>query len=92
MPSTPTKRARACSWLRVNFDILGFIPARPSRVSVRTSRPGRTIELVEATLTVDDRAVVRAQAWRLSTHDSSPVAGVELAPMPGPDVFEPWAG
>ncbi|MEP7330624.1 MAG: thioesterase family protein [Terracoccus sp.] len=77
---------------RVNFDILGFIPARPSLVTVRTSRPGRTIELVEATLSVDDRAVVRAQAWRLSTHDSSPVAGVELDPMPGPEAFEPWAG
>ncbi|MEO6997988.1 MAG: thioesterase family protein [Terracoccus sp.] len=77
---------------RVNFDILGFIPARPSRVTVRTLRPGRTIELVEATLSVDDRAVVWAQAWRLATHDSSTVAGVELDPIPGPDAFELWAG
>ena len=35
---------------RISFDILGMIPARPSRVEVRTTRPGRTIELVEATL------------------------------------------
>ncbi|MER7072177.1 thioesterase family protein [Terrabacter sp. NPDC000476] len=77
---------------RLSFDILGVIPARPSRVEVRTTRPGRTIELVEATMTVDDRAVVRAHAWRLAAHDSTPVAGVELEPIPGPDDLPEWAG
>lgn len=77
---------------RVNFDILGFIPARPGRVSVRTTRPGRTIELVEAELRVDDRVVVRAQAWRLAAHDSTAVAGVELEPIPGPEAFPAWEG
>ncbi len=77
---------------RINFDILGFIPARPSAVSVRTTRPGRTIELVEAELRVDDRVVVRAQAWRLAHHDSAAVAGVELEPIPGPEEFEAWEG
>ena len=77
---------------RISYDILGMIPARPSRVEVRTTRPGRTIELVEATLTVDDRPVVRADAWRLSAQDSSPVAGVELDPMPGPHDFPEWHG
>ncbi|GAA2029626.1 thioesterase family protein [Terrabacter terrae] len=77
---------------RISFDILGMIPARPSRVEVRTTRPGRTIELVEATMLVDDRAVVRAEAWRLAAHDSQAAAGVELAPIPGPDEMEPWSG
>lgn len=77
---------------RLNFDILGFIPARPSRTSVRTTRPGRTIELVEAELSVDERVVVRAQAWRLAAHDSTAVAGVELEPMPGPGAFPSWEG
>lgn len=77
---------------RLSFDILGVIPARPSRVEVRTTRPGRTIELVEATLSVDDRVAVRAQAWRLATHDSAPVAGVELDGIPGPDDLVPWDG
>lgn len=77
---------------RVSFDILGMIPARPSRVSVRTTRPGRSIELVEAVLSVDGRDVVRANAWRLAAHDSSPVAGVEFEPMPGPDAFPEWRG
>lgn len=77
---------------RIGFDILGFIPARPSTVTVRTSRPGRTIELVEASLSVDDRVVVRAHAWRLEQHESAAVAGVELDPMPGPDAFPTWTG
>jgi len=77
---------------RVSFDILGMIPARPSGVAVRTTRPGRSIELVEAVLSVDGRDVVRAHAWRLAAHDSSPVAGVEFEPMPGPDDFPEWDG
>lgn len=77
---------------RISFDILGMIPARPSEVTVRTTRPGRSIELVEATMSVDGRDVVRAHAWRLAAHDSSPVAGVEFEPMPGPDEFPEWHG
>ncbi|TQN46118.1 thioesterase superfamily protein [Humibacillus xanthopallidus] len=77
---------------RISFEILGVIPARASRVEVRTTRPGRTIELVEATLSVDDRVAVRAQAWRLATHDSAPVGGVELDGIPGPDELVPWEG
>jgi hypothetical protein len=77
---------------RVSFDILGMIPARPSRVTVHTTRPGRSIELVEATMSVDGRDVVRAHAWRLSAHDSTPAAGVEYEPMPGPDEFPEWRG
>ena len=77
---------------RISYDILGMIPARPSTVAVRTTRPGRTIELVEATLSVDDRPVVRAEAWRLARHDSMPVAGVALDPMPGPEEFPAWEG
>ena len=77
---------------RISYDILGMIPARPSTIHVRTSRPGRTIELVEATMSVDGRVVVRAEAWRLARHDSTPVAGVELEAMPGPDDFAEWQG
>ncbi|GAA6525282.1 thioesterase family protein [Intrasporangium sp. DVR] len=77
---------------RVSFDILGMIPARPSLVTVRTTRPGRSIELLEGTLSVDGRDVVRAHAWRLAAHDSTPVAGVEFEPMPGPDEFPEWRG
>lgn len=77
---------------RISFDILGMIPARPFTVDVRTARPGRTIELVEATMVVDDRAVVRGHAWRLARSDTSEVAAVELDAMPAPELFPEWDG
>lgn len=77
---------------RISYDILGVMRARPTTIEVRTVRPGRTIELVEATMLVDDRAVVLARAWRLATGDSTAAAGLELDPMPGPDEFPPWDG
>lgn len=67
---------------KVTFDVYGFIPLRPTLVHVRTIRPGRTIELVEAEFTVDGRTIIVARAWRLSKQDSSPVAGADLEPMP----------
>ena len=76
---------------RITYDILGFIPLAQSRVRVRTVRPGRTIELVEATLEVAGRDVVRATAWRLSRQDTTAVEGGEIPPLPGPDVMPHWA-
>lgn len=77
---------------KVTFDILGMIHRSESTVSTRTLRPGRTIELVEATLSSGGRDVVRATAWRLSTQDTAPVAGSTSEPMPGPDGLGRWDG
>ena len=84
---------------RISFDILGMIHAAPSRIRTRTLRPGRTIELIEATMSVGDRDVVRATAWRLSRQDTSAVSVVEDPPLPAPPAWEPsetmhqtWAG
>jgi Thioesterase-like superfamily len=60
---------------RVTYEILGLIPLELTTVKVRTIRPGRTIELLEAVASVGGRDVVRAQAWRLATQDTSAVAG-----------------
>jgi len=60
---------------RISFDILGIIGLGETHVHVETTRPGRTIELVEATLTTGDRPAVRARAWRLQTSDTTEVAG-----------------
>jgi hypothetical protein len=60
---------------RVSYEILGLIPLQPTTVRVRTVRPGRTIELVEAVASAGGREVVRALAWRLSVQDTSAVAG-----------------
>lgn len=60
---------------RVTFEILGLIPALPTTITVRTVRPGRTIELVEAVAVAGGREVVRASAWRLARTDTAGVAG-----------------
>ncbi|GAA4618634.1 thioesterase family protein [Saccharopolyspora hordei] len=76
---------------RIGFDILGKIDLDEFEVRVETVRPGRTIELVEATAIIADRPVVRARAWYLSAQDTSAVAGGGAEPLPHPDTLEPWA-
>lgn len=77
---------------RITYEILGMIAAEPTTVEVRTTRPGRTIELLEATASVAGRTVVRATAWRLSRQDTSAVAGGLPEAMPGPDGLPAWEG
>ncbi|MFI5061375.1 MAG: thioesterase family protein [Actinomycetales bacterium] len=62
---------------RVGFDILGFLAADECEIRVETVRPGRTIRLVEATVEIADRTVVRARAWYLAAFDTVSVAGGE---------------
>ncbi len=75
---------------RVTFEILGLLPAAPTRVEVRTVRPGRTIELVEATASAGGREVLRATAWRLQRSDTAAVAGGLPAPLPPVEQCSPW--
>jgi len=75
---------------RITYDILGLIPLAESHVRVRTLRAGRTIELVEATMGVAGRDVVRATAWRLSKQDTAVVEGGEIPPVAGPDTLPHW--
>jgi hypothetical protein len=75
---------------RITFEILGLIAADDFEVVVEVVRPGRTIELLEATLVVGDRPAIRARAWRLTHLDTSAVAGGQPDPMPGPDPLPDW--
>ncbi len=75
---------------RVTYEILGLIPLAATTVQVRTLRPGRTIELLEAVASVGGRDVVRAQAWRLATQDTSAVAGGLPSAMPSPERCAPF--
>ncbi|MFC6715520.1 thioesterase family protein [Branchiibius cervicis] len=69
---------------RISFEILGLIPLADTTVVVETIRPGRTIELIEATAIIEDRPRIRARAWRLAISDDvADVAGVELPGMAG---------
>ena len=84
---------------RISLDILGAVPVADLTVSTRTLRPGRNVELVQAELAADGRAVLRAQAWRmrageLALPDAAPGAPVdpvpEFATEDGP--FYDWSG
>jgi hypothetical protein len=70
---------------RIAFDILGALPREDMDLSVRTVRPGRTIELVEARAAIGGRDVVAARAWLLAVHESAPVAGGAPGALPPPE-------
>ncbi|MCU1480102.1 MAG: thioesterase [Subtercola sp.] len=76
---------------RISFDILGFLAADDCTVSVVTIRPGRTIELIEATGTIGGRTAVLARAWFIGVVDTSAVAGGEPPALPAPDSLTRWA-
>lgn len=75
---------------RLSVDILGPVRIEPVEVEVTVLRPGRTIELAEVVVTQAGRAVVRARAWRLSTQDTSAVAGGTGPTLPDPATATPW--
>lgn len=67
---------------RLSYDILGTLPMDVVDVEVRVVRPGRTIELVEATLSHAGRAGLVLRAWLLDRRDTHEVAASELDPIP----------
>jgi acyl-CoA thioesterase len=74
---------------RLSFDILGPVPIAPLSVETRVLRPGRRVEQVEATLSDDERPIMRMTAWRMRVDES---LGVEVGtepPPPGPETGEP---
>jgi hypothetical protein len=75
---------------RISYDILGLIPLQEGVVVVRTLRPGRTIELVEASLEIEGRTAVRATAWRLSRQDTVSVEGGYPPDLPPVDTMSAW--
>jgi hypothetical protein len=75
---------------RVSFDIFGRLAADDCEITVKTIRPGRTIELVEATLVIRDRVVATARAWFLGAVDTGAVAGGGASPLPAPEDLADW--
>lgn len=75
---------------RVSFDILGTVPVGVVETSVEVLRAGRTIELVQATLRYDGRAIVIARAWLMRTWDTAGIAGTTLPAIAGPAGMPPW--
>lgn len=51
---------------RITYDILRPVPIAPLSVEARVLRPGRSVELLEATLADERGEVIRASAWRIA--------------------------
>jgi len=72
---------------RITIEVLRPVPLAPLTVASRVVRPGRNVELLEATMAEpgeDARPIARAVAWRLRIDDS--VAALDSGPPPpGPD-------
>jgi hypothetical protein len=54
---------------RVTVEILAPVPIEPLTVRARVVRPGRSVELVEASLEGPDGELMRARGWRLAEAD-----------------------
>jgi hypothetical protein len=68
---------------RVTAEILRPVPIADLRVEARTVRPGRSVALIEASLSAGDDAVVRASAWVIRTTDLD-VPAQPTVPSPAP--------
>ncbi len=73
---------------RLTFEILGAVPVAEVEVETRVVRPGRTVELLEASLSAGGRPVMTARAWRLPVTDVDP-AGDQPAPIARPSEADP---
>ena len=70
---------------RFTCEILRPVPVGEISVAARLARPGRSVELVEATASAGGREVARAAAWRVRRTPSATVAPRLPAPAALPD-------
>ena len=67
-----TRSDEALSIARFTADMLGPIPQGTMRIETHVVRPGRRIEMIEASLWAGDRLAVKASAWLIrATTDST---------------------
>jgi acyl-Coa thioesterase superfamily protein/acyl-CoA thioesterase superfamily protein len=72
---------------RITFEILKPVPIGPVRVEAEVVRPGRSVQMVEASLCNDDGELMRARAWCLRTKPIEIPGDVLSTPAPplGPE-------
>ncbi len=69
---------------RVTVELLGAVPVAEVTVEARVTRPGRSVELVEATLTSAGRVAARASGWRVLRNAEAEVASRARTALPMP--------
>lgn len=69
---------------RITCEILGPVPLEPLTVEARVVRPGRSVEMLEASLAGPDGERMRARAWRLLPGEDELHLDEQERP-PGPD-------
>jgi acyl-Coa thioesterase superfamily protein len=68
---------------RITVEILGPVPLAPLTVEASVVRPGRSVELLAASLSGPDGEVMRASAWRVAVGDQR--LHEDEQPPPGPE-------
>jgi hypothetical protein len=76
---------------RLSYDIFGKVPVEEVRTEVRVIRPGRTVELVEATLAHHGRTAVLLRAWLLRPNDTADLEAAPLTRIPPPSAMPAWS-
>lgn len=75
---------------RLSYDILGTVPVDVVETAVRVLRPGRTIELVEATLGHGGRTAVLLRAWLMQPRDTVRLEATSFPAIAPPAAMAPW--
>jgi hypothetical protein len=69
---------------RLTVEFLRPVPIAPLRVEIRLLRPGRKVQLVEASLRTEDNEVARATAMRIRCAEIPLPADLDAGPAPPP--------
>lgn len=77
---------------RISFDIFGLIHLKPFTIETKIIRPGKTIELIEATMQAEGKTCIVARAWRIMTHNTQEVFGLEDKVVNNPSELPNWEG
>lgn len=84
------ERADDFAMARLSYDILGPLPIEPFDADVHVVRSGRTVELMEASLSHNMRPVVRLRAWLLKRQDTENLAATPMPRIAPPLDMAPW--
>ena len=75
---------------RLTVELLRPVPLAPLEVTARTTRPGKKVQFIEASMVADGVQVARAAALKIRTEELD-LPRVEPEPtMSGPDTAEPF--